>query len=313
MSSQPVAIIDIGSNTIKLLVASRGSTKTSGVEPLVLRTIDARISTGLGQEKPLLGEAGMKRGIEAITALLAEAAPHTPLRTVLVATSAVRDARNGREFRTRIQEATGHHVRLLFGEEEARLIGRGLGCDPALRDKRDLYVFDLGGGSLECLVFRDRQIETAVSLSLGCVRLTEKFVAQPAKPVPPAVWTAVSEGVREAMAEGNFEFSLPAGAIAVGTGGTLTTVRAILGVRNGQPFDETSPVITSAVLRNLCDTLGALSLEERRNVGGLPPARADVFPVALATFLAIAEAGNFSKFRNSLYTLRYGLADEALD
>ncbi len=62
-------------------------------------------------------------------------------------------------IRERVRAATGHNIRILTGDEEANLIGRGLTCDPALTTLRDFYVFDLGGGSLECLAPRDRQVQ----------------------------------------------------------------------------------------------------------------------------------------------------------
>jgi exopolyphosphatase/guanosine-5'-triphosphate,3'-diphosphate pyrophosphatase len=182
MSTGPVAVIDIGSNSIKLLVASRDA--EGRIATLASRTLDARISAGISQEAPELTEESMQRGIGAIRELLAVAAPLSSRQTILVATSAVRDAVNGQVFRERVRQATGQAIRLLSGEEEANLIGRGLTCDPALADLRDFYVFDLGGGSLECLAFRDRRIEQAVSLQLGCVRLTEQFVRDP------VVWIA---------------------------------------------------------------------------------------------------------------------------
>jgi exopolyphosphatase/guanosine-5'-triphosphate,3'-diphosphate pyrophosphatase len=161
MSSGSVAVIDIGSNSIKILVAQRGP--DGSVVPLKVRTLDARISAGISASEPRLSLDGMVRGVDAVRTLLADAAAYSPTQTALVATSAVRDALNGAEFRARVQEATGHAIRILSGEQEAALIGRGLTVDPALRGLRDFYVFDLGGGSLECLAFRDRRIEQAPS------------------------------------------------------------------------------------------------------------------------------------------------------
>jgi exopolyphosphatase/guanosine-5'-triphosphate,3'-diphosphate pyrophosphatase len=89
-------------------------------------------------------------------------------------------------------------------------------------------------------------------------------------------------------------------------------VRAVLGAREGKPFADTASIVTVAQLRELLTWLGALPLADRKNVPGLPPARADVFPTALATFLALAEAGGFSAFQNSVYNLGYGLAAELL-
>src|SRR5882672_3517811 len=227
-----VAIIDIGSNSIKVLVATR--TADGNVTPLKTRTIDARISAGISKAAPRLGEEAMARGLDAIGTLLAEVAPFAPAQIALVATSAVRDAHNGAEFRARVFAATGLEIRILTGDEEANLIGRGLTCDPALATLRDFYVFDLGGGSLECLAFRIRKIQQAVSLQLGCVRLTEKFVRDPAIPLASDTAAAIAQHTRDALARSNFAFSLPRSAVAVGTGGTVTTVRAILAARAGQ-------------------------------------------------------------------------------
>ncbi len=306
-----VAVIDIGSNSIKILVAQRAA--NDGVEVLKYRTIDTRISAGISSATPRLSEDGMTGGLEAIRALLADAAPFSPTRTVLVATSAVRDAANGPEFRERVRAATGQTIRILTGDEEANLIGRGLTCDPALATLRDFYVFDLGGGSLECLTFRDRQVTQTVSLQLGCVRLTEKFIPDPAATFSTESAQRITAHCADALARSGFEFNLPPGSVAVGTGGTVTTVRTILAARRGVGLEATASDVDLATLRSLLHELGALPLAARRQVPGLPAARADVFPTALATLIALAERGRFTSFRHSLFNLRYGLVAEALD
>ncbi len=305
-----VAVIDIGSNSIKVLVAARAA--DGGISTLKTRTLDARISAGISKTDPRLGEDGMRRGLEAITTLLADAASYSPGRSVLVATSAVRDAQNGAEFRQRVQTATGHEIRILSGDEEANLIGRGLTCDPALRSLRNFYVFDLGGGSLECLAFHERQIQQAASLQLGCVRLTEKFVRDPGAPFAAEAEGAIAAHSRATLAAAGFTFSLPPGAATVGTGGTISTVRAILAARAGQTFEQSDSHVTVAALRSLLAELGRLSLDERKKTPGLPPPRADVFPTALATLVAVAESGGFDAYRHSLFNLRFGLAAELL-
>ena len=309
-SARPVAVIDIGSNSIKSLVATRGA--AGSVQPLHTETVEARISAGISRAQPRLSAEGIARGVAAVRQLLAGASRFAPEKTVLVATSAVRDAANGAEFREQVRAATGEVIRILSGDEEADLIGRGLTCDPALRALRDFYVFDLGGGSLECLAFRERRIVQAASLQLGCVRLTEKFVSDPAAPLPAAAAAAIEQHTQAELARSGFRFALPESAAAVGAGGTVSTVRAILGALEGKPFAATDPNVTVAQLTKLLTWLGALPLKERQQVAGLPTARADVFPAALATLLAIAQAGNLTAFRNSLYNLRYGLADETL-
>jgi exopolyphosphatase/guanosine-5'-triphosphate,3'-diphosphate pyrophosphatase len=304
-----VAVIDIGSNTIKLLVAARD--ESGRPTERATKTIDARIGTGISQKPPRLSEAGMSMGVAAVGDLLATAAPLAPTQTILVATSAVRSAANGAEFCARVRAATGQDIRILTGDEEANLIGAGLLCDPALANLRDFYVFDLGGGSLECLAFRARRMAQETSLPLGCVRLTEKFVAEPAAPFSAEARTAIVAHVKHALAGSNFSFTLTS-ASAIFAGGSVTTVRAIFAAHHGKNIREISPVVTVPELTALLNRLAPLSLEERKKTAGLPPSRADVFPTALATILAVAETAGLKEFQHSFYNLRWGLAAEFL-
>ena len=310
MSAPVVAVIDIGSNSIKVLVATR---RDSGfIEALKTHTVDARISAGISQAVPRLSEEGMARGLSAIQELLALAAPFAPTTTVLVATSAVRDAANGPEFRQRVLNATGHTIRILTGDEEANGIGLGLTCDPALTSLKNFYVFDLGGGSLECLAFRDRQIEQKLSLKLGCVRMTEKFIAAPAAPLSADACTALALHVRDTIKASGFRFNLSTDAEAVFTGGTITSVRAIKAALHGVKLEDTPATVSVETLHDLLDEIGPLTLDARKEIPGMPKARADVFPAALITVVSLAEFGLFPRFHHSLYNLRWGLAAQAL-
>lgn len=305
-----VAVIDIGSNSIKILVAQR--TSSGGLTSLFYKTLDARISAGISKTEPRLSDEGMARGLAAVKELLADAANFVPAKTILVATSAVRDAANGANFRQKIFDNTGYGVRILTGDEEANLIGRGLTCDPALAGLQNFYLFDLGGGSLECLSFENRIIKQALSLQLGCVRLTERCVKDTTKAFTDESRLRVGELTKEHLVKSGFAFDLPAGAVAIGTGGTLTTARMILAARDGKKFEETSTVLTVVQLRELFQLVGSVDLDTRRKIPGVPFGRADVMPAALATFLALAEFGGIASFTNSLYNLRWGIADEAI-
>lgn len=308
--SHSVAVIDIGSNSIKLLVASRGP--DGRLETVYTRTLDARISMGISQSEPRLSDEGMTRGLEAIKELLADAKSHAAKRSILVATSAVRDAGNNADFRGRVEHETGLEIRVLSGDEEANLIGRGLTCDPALQALKEFYVFDLGGGSLECLSFRNRKVEQAGSFPLGCVRLTEKFVADPSRPLGRTPRYRIMQHVHDELVRGSFRFALPPDSPAVGTGGTITTVRAILGAREAKSFEQTEPFVALTQFRLLLTRIARMTLAERQQVPGLPPARADIFPAALATLIVLADVAAVPGFHHSVYNLRYGVADEAL-
>lgn len=308
--SAPVAVIDIGSNSIKTLIARRAAGGT--IEALAHRTLDCRISAGISAASPRLAEEGMSQGLAAIRELLDVASPFAPARLALVATSAVRDAENGGEFRARVLAATGHSIRILSGEDEATLIGLGLTSDPALAHLRDFYVFDLGGGSLECLAFRERRITQALSLPLGCVRLTEKFIAAPAAPLDPDAALGIALHVRQSLKNSGFRFDLPPPAAGVFTGGTMSTLRALKGALHGVPLAETPAIVPVTQVSFVLDEIAPLDLVARRSIPGMPQARADVFPAALLTVLAVAETASLDRFHHSLHNLRWGLAAELL-
>jgi exopolyphosphatase/guanosine-5'-triphosphate,3'-diphosphate pyrophosphatase len=304
------AVIDVGSNSIKLLVADR---RPDGLlVETASRTLEARIGTGLGAEKPRLSEEGIARGVAAVGNLVAEAKGHKADTVVVVATSAVRDASNGEEFRDRVRASTGLEVRILTGSEEADLIGRGLTTDPALGGLRNFDVFDLGGGSLECLSFVDRRVERAISLQLGCVRLTEKFVSSASSPLSEADSRHVGAHVKAVLSKSGFRLPVAPGYGVVGTGGTLTTVRAIIAAGKGVTLDKSDPTIRTSTLGEVLAWVGPLNLAARREIPGLPPGRADVFPAALVTLLALAELGGIEAFRHSLRNLRWGVAAQLM-
>lgn len=308
--SAPVAVVDIGSNSIKILVARRLA--DGRVEQLKNKMLDCRISAGISAATPRLSEEGMTRGLEAIRELLALAAPFSPARFSMVATSAVRDAANGEDFRARVLAATGHPVRILSGDEEANLIGLGLTCDPALSGLRDFHVFDLGGGSLECLTFRDRRIAQALSFRLGCVRMTEKFFADPTAPLDQDRCLGLALFVKQELRRGGFRFDLQAPAEVVFTGGTITTIRVLKGARHGVELADTPATVSAFTVHDLLDELAPLNLEQRKAIPGMPAARADVFPAALVTVLAVAECAGVERFHHSLHNLRWGVAAEML-
>ena len=307
-----VAVIDIGSNTIKLLVAARSA--SGGIETVRYAVEEARLGRGLGGAQPALAADSMDRGAAAVARLLALARTFAPAKVALVATSAVRDAANGPDFTARLDRETSLPVRILTGDEEANFIGRGLAADPALAGANDFYLFDLGGGSLECLEFRHRRATQAVSLRLGCVRLTERCVADPAAPFSTADRATIADVVRQTFAgpPSPFRFTLPAPATAVATGGTVTTVRAMLAAQAGCALEATGTTVSVAELETLFASTAGLSLSARRELPGLPAARADVFPAALATILEVTRLAGIERLTHSFYNLRYGIADELL-
>ncbi len=304
------AVLDVGSNSIKLLVVDE---RPDGrLVEVRSQTLEVRISAGIGSDKPRLTPEGMQRGIVAIANLAGEANGLGAERTVAVATSAVRDAANGAEFREKVKADVGLDLRIISGVEEAGLIGRGLTTDPALQGLANFQVFDLGGGSLECLSFRDGLVEHAVSLPLGCVRLTEMFVSEPSAPLDEPSVRQIADHVRAVLAKSGFPLPVAANATVVGTGGTLATVRSMAAAKRHVTLDRIGPLIAVQLLKETLAATGLVGLAERRRIPGLPPPRADVFPAALVTLLALAELGQFRIFQHSLRNLRWGVALEII-
>ena len=242
----------------------------------------------------------MQRGVDAIAVLLGDAAPFAPVRAQLVATSAVRDAANGAEFSTRVLQTTGCEIKILSGEQEANAIGHGLTCDPALAHLRDFYLFDLGGGSLECLSSARREVTQALSLPLGCVRLTEKFIPDSTAPVPVEVRKRIMTHTRRARSSK----AVFARAARTGWGRDRRDrwspcahcwPRA---ASPPKPRRRLNPCL--ALAGDPGDARAADPGTMRRQVPGVPAARADIFPAALATLIAVAETATLTALHHSL-------------
>ncbi|MBE2214118.1 MAG: phosphatase [Opitutaceae bacterium] len=308
-----VAVIDIGSNSIKLLVATRDPVAPHHLAAVHQRTEETRIGTGITDNPPRLRDDAMDHALASVEALLADAVAHGAQAIRIVATSAVRDAVNRDVFIERLRSATGHVLTVLSGTEEAQGIGRGIACDPALEETREFYLFDLGGGSLEMLEFRDGVVRQLASLPLGCVRVTERCVAETARPLTAGEIEGVRSHVRHVLRESGFRFDLPSPVLAIVTGGTATTFRAVEAAASGKAFAATSPILPVAALNDLGLRLATLTIDGRRTIPGVPPARADVFPAALMTLVELAAFARATEFRHSFYNLRFGLAAEMLD
>lgn len=306
--SARVAVIDIGSNSIKSLVAEEGP------EPHTLRglheeTLEVRISTGIGSERPVLQPGNIKAGTRAVASLLGNCRKKGPLRAVrIVATSAVRSAANGADFLTAVESATGERPVLLSGDEEAMAIALGVRTDPAIgKHLEDFTVFDLGGGSLELIRFEGEHVARHLSLPLGSVRLTERFVGNPRQALTAGEARALAGHIRESLRTSEVPLRPP----LVGCGGGLNALRHLFAREKGLDIGASSPVLSGKRIQSLEAVIAAQSLEERIATG-VPAGRADIFPAAMATFRLIMELAGTTEILHSFHNLRYGLAWETL-
>lgn len=305
-----IAVIDIGSNTIKLLVAKRHD-GTRQVTSVFRRTVETRIGKGISADQPILSSESILRASDTVATLVQAAEPFEPTIIRIVATSAARDAANGNDLATAIYEKTGLSLDILSGEREGELIGIAIQLDPAIT-AQDFYVFDLGGGSLECLRFANRRLEQVVSLPLGCVRLAEKLLADSSSVFTPAEEEQIRREIQAVIEASGFTFSLPTDSISIGTGGTLTTALDIIAGQRNLQLDQMPPYLSRTELRGLLTEVAQLELSARLEIPRLSAGRADVFPTALAAFLQLASLTNKEGLHHSSFNLRYGLAAELL-
>jgi exopolyphosphatase / guanosine-5'-triphosphate,3'-diphosphate pyrophosphatase len=252
----------------------------------------------------------MRGALEALQRMATLARQLGCARVEAVATSAVRDARNGGEFLRRVREEAGLSVRLLDGEEEARLSFRSALAHFEMGVGRAV-VMDIGGGSLELALSADGVLEHLISLPLGAIRVTEEYLR--GGPRPRNV-VALRRAVRVAMRE-SFSVRDWRGALVIGSGGTFTNLATVLAARQGAAKARTvhGTRVSRVELEHVLDLLQEMSPSERLAVPGLSPARADIIVGGLAVAAEVLARLEARELHVSAYGIREGLLLETAD
>ncbi len=282
------AVIDIGTNTVKLLVADVGNGEIS---PIVSKDVTTRLGEGVDQTHRL-SRVAIARTAQAVADYVADAREHGAVRITALTTCAARDAVNRQELLEAVRAKTGLAVEVVTGHREAELIFRGVTSDPAFARGR-LLVMDVGGGSAEFVLGQDGRVQNWKSLPLGAVRLTEKF----------ADFAALAEYLRTTLRRELAGFDA---ARLVATGGTNTTLVRLLKGR----VDHATFTLDEA--RALVMKLNAMTLEERRRLPGLPPERADIIVAGGAVVVFAMETLDAQELTVSERNLRYGVLCESV-
>jgi exopolyphosphatase / guanosine-5'-triphosphate,3'-diphosphate pyrophosphatase len=299
------AVFDLGSNSIKCVMAE---TRARGFHVLHEESIGTRLAEHLIDTCELRPEA-IARTLTALRQIRAHAARLGITHFRAVATSAVRDSRNRREFLRAAREVLGFPVRLLSGTEEAETIFAGVTADPHWRGK-DVFILDIGGGSAEWVQGRHGKLEKRISLPLGAVRLRERFLH--AYPVAPDTAALLVETIRGQIAHPLADYSIRSRRL-IGTGGTITCLVAIqkkLARFDPQKIDHSS--LTIEQIRALMRSFTGRTLEQLRELKGLPPKRADLIIPGTAVVLATMELLEAKRLHVSIRGLRYGVLTAAM-
>ncbi len=300
-----IAAIDIGSNSIRQIIAD--------VSPAGdIRVVDEmkaapRLGEGTVQTNRL-SDGAMRNALDALLRMAMLSRQMGVHRVEAIATSAVRDADNGIEFLALVREATGLAIRVLDGEEEARLSYRSALAHFDLVGGRTV-VMDIGGGSLELVLSAEGLIDGLVSLPYGVIRLTEQFLGpSPKRKDLSALRRAVRKGLREQLSRRHWH-----GAQVIGSGGTLTNLAGMVLARQGldRGHHVHGTVVTRAELEHVLDVLQEMSPTERQTVPGLSPARADIIIAGLAVIAEVLARLEVRELVVSAYGIREGLLLEA--
>jgi exopolyphosphatase / guanosine-5'-triphosphate,3'-diphosphate pyrophosphatase len=274
------AAIDVGTNTVLLLVAER---KASGFQAVAERGSITRLGKGVDATRRLAPEA-MERTLDAVGRFAAEARALGAVGLVVSATSAARDAENGGEFLAAAKERSGVEVEILSGEEEARLSYLAVSNDFAAEaGSRELVAIDIGGGSTEFIFGTGSAVRFHKSLDVGSVRLTERCVRSD----PPSTEDFVRLNAELAAALPSVPCPA-ADALVVGVAGTVTTLYAVANAV--VPYDAArvhGGWLSRDTLARTRARLASAPLAARKRIPGLQAERADVI-VAGAVLLECA-------------------------
>jgi exopolyphosphatase / guanosine-5'-triphosphate,3'-diphosphate pyrophosphatase len=299
-----LGVIDLGSNTSRLVAFEASAAGT--VRAFFEGKDVPRLGSGTGPDGRLSDDA-MERGVLAVRRFAHVVRDLELPRTLAVATSAVRDAPNGPDFVRKVDRATGVLLRVLTGAEEARYAY--LGVASAWELDNDI-VFDLGGGSMQLVDVREGRVRNSVSLPLGVLRLSQRFLEH--DPPKRREFDELRDHVRETLgsvleAFGGKSYRLN------GIGGTVRSLaRATIEIRqypirrvHGYPLYATE-------IEALAELMGEMSAEKRRALPGIGGDRADVVLAGIVVLEELLRATGAERVVVAGTGIREGLALESI-
>ncbi len=318
MTTSRRAVIDVGTNSVKLLVAD---VEDGMVRPVMEDSEQTRLGAGFYATNRLQPQA-IADTAQAVATFATKARELQAVSTRVIATSAARDAVNPADLTSAVELASGLKVEIISGEQEADWAFRGVTTDPEL-GRQPLLLLDVGGGSTEFILGRGKHQHFSKSFRLGTVRLLEKL--PPGDPPTPEQLAACRQWVkdfltREVQPELQPEMrreeepDAKAGSIRlIGTGGTSTILARMEARLETFEREQIEGMrLSLAQVRGWMERLWSLPLAERRNIVGLPRKRADVILPGVVIYEAVMDTFNFSELRISTRGLRFAAVTDAV-
>jgi exopolyphosphatase / guanosine-5'-triphosphate,3'-diphosphate pyrophosphatase len=298
------AVVDIGTNTTRLYIAELEDGRIS--QELDRRTKVTRLGAGVDADGSLGGEA-MQRVYDTLDDYRSAIDEHDVDEAVAVLTSATRDAANGEEFASSVQERYGLEPHILKGEEEARLTFLGATSDRDPESTTPTLVIDIGGGSTELVIGTGREAEFFVSTQAGVVRQSERHLHT--DPPDASELDELAQDVRAIIADGVPEERRRAVEHAIAVAGTATSLAAI--AQDLEPYDSMKVhgyVLRSSERDEIKERLAAMTTEERREVKGLDPARAPTIVAGIVILTEVMNAFGLDRVEVSEHDILRGAA-----
>jgi exopolyphosphatase/guanosine-5'-triphosphate,3'-diphosphate pyrophosphatase len=299
-----IASIDIGTNTILLLIAEINQKK---VNPLFEAETVVRLGKGL-QKNGVLSQEAMERGLQTLAQYLERCQALGVQKIFAVGTSALREAKNSDHFLKITKEKLNLSIEIISGEEEAQLSFLAVARD--LKElKKSTLVIDVGGGSTEFILGKGNHITQWVSLPLGIVHFTEQYLVS--DPVKEEEWEKMEMEIRRLLPR------IPhpkEPLLMVSIGGTGTTLASVeQGLKEFIPKKIHHFVLTKEALKKQLMLYRSRTIEERRKIPGLPPARADVILAGGAILYMAMEELKCESVLISCHGIRYGILYKRLN
>lgn len=311
------AAIDIGSNSCRLKIAK--------IVAHQLRTLhEDREVTRLGASvfaSGLVSPEAMAATLRALKRFQRAVQSHGVDQIRVVATSAMRDARNAAAFEAWVKAETGWNMETISGLEEGRLIHRGLmSGEPGTGGK--VLLVDLGGGSCEITLSEHKRIKDTISVPLGAVRLTEEFLS--VDPAPPEDLTRMRRLITRELRRAQRRIQPARVQLVIATSGTAAALseacaaiaaksaKGSKAVRRSARYGGPGGFAPSPLVRKLAAKISRMTLPEREAVAGIGPRRAEIIVAGAQVFAELLESFNLPGFRYSALGLRDGILAQML-
>ena len=309
------AAIDIGSNSVRLKIATvqQHRLKTLHEDREVVRLGESVFQTGM------ISPDAMANTIRALKRFQKAVQMHVADKVRVVATSAMRDARNGAAFTAWVKSATGWQVEVISGLEEGRLIHLGVvSLEPGAKAR--CLLIDLGGGSCEVTLSDQGRMKEMVSLPLGAVRLQQEFLH--ADPPTKEEIARLKQFIDRELKKAERKLGTPRVSLVIATSGTAAALTEAgmaltkkMAVRKAMPkrFERLRPTTATAdSVRLLVDKLTKMSNVQRASIPGIGPKRSEIIIGGAMVYAHLMERMELKSFRYSPLGLRDGMLEQML-